>query len=238
MRISKVTEAEFRSVVARVSASYGENLIVHQDAHAYGNSGCTARVAVTDSRGEGARTSASGRHGPYACWHAYRDVLALLFTEHPRAIVRTGLEIYRGAYGFMGNYPATGYRNIGSMMSPAYMPDLCDCDGMFPGPWVAALEAAGPHPVILARTRAPRAEYTQAPRVMDWVTALEICPEDCEHNEIPGTGQSGGRTYENQLSTTPYDEHCGSPQTAPDTDALLDKISSLIDGDPWMPAHP
>jgi hypothetical protein len=50
----------------------------------------------------------------------------------------------------------------------------------------------------------------------------------------------GGRTYTGQLTTTPYETSDSyEPQGAPDTNALLDKISSLIDGDPWTPlAHP
>jgi hypothetical protein len=85
------------------------------------------RVLPVTSRSEGARRSWTGRRVPAVCWHAYRDVLAALFEQRPEATVRTALAVYRGREGFEACYPETAYRNVGSQMQPAYMPELCDC---------------------------------------------------------------------------------------------------------------
>src|SRR5258708_20024708 len=96
--------------------------------------GFVARVRTRTGKGSdayscasGARRSWSGRRTPTACWHAYRDVLEAMFGEYPDARARTSLAVYRGLDGFKRDYPDTAYRNIGSQMCPAYMPELCDC---------------------------------------------------------------------------------------------------------------
>jgi hypothetical protein len=98
---------------------------VHADAHTRGKL-TIARLDVRDSHGPGARTSASGRHGPYACWHAYRDVLGACFWVNPEAVIRTARAVYRGRDGFTRDYPATGRVNVGSQVQPVTMPELCD----------------------------------------------------------------------------------------------------------------
>lgn len=65
---------------------------------------------------------------PAACWHAYRDVMLAVFAINPDARIYTGLAKYRGLAGFLDHFPATAGENIGSMVQPAYMPELCDCD--------------------------------------------------------------------------------------------------------------
>lgn len=132
MRISGVSLAEFKAITRRVSMDkYDGNLYVHADAqddNGKRRGRCHGRLTVIDSHGPGARRSASGRHGPWACWHAYRDVLHALFIAVPDALVVTGLARYNGRAGFFAHYPATAETNIGSMVYPAYMPDLCRCD--------------------------------------------------------------------------------------------------------------
>lgn len=127
MELIGITIDQFETAVHTVSARYGGNLIVHRDAKAISGRSSRGRVVVRASGGEGARRSWSGRRGPWACWHAYRDVLSELFDVNPEARIRTSLTTYDGARGFQLNYPATAYKNIGSMVSPAYMPELCDC---------------------------------------------------------------------------------------------------------------
>ena len=76
----------------------------------------------------GQRRSASSQRRIYAvCWHAYRDVLAAVFDINPDARVYTALAKYKGKQAFYELFPETGYQNVGSMMNPAYMTDLCDC---------------------------------------------------------------------------------------------------------------
>lgn len=118
-----------KAAIEGVSEEYGGNLRVHSDAKPLGvdGYGFRGRVDVSDSRGPGARVSWSGRHGPWACWHAYRDALRAVFEVYPHATVKTSLATYKGSDGFESTYPATANKNIGSMAAPAYMPDLCDC---------------------------------------------------------------------------------------------------------------
>lgn len=137
MEIKGVTLDEFDDIVSMVSATmYHDNVIVDNSAHALSGTRIRARLRTVISSikvdGEklsapGARRSASDRYSVAACWHAYRDVLAELFRLYPDAVVRTGMAVYRGAVGFLADYPPTAYQNIGSMMSPRRMPDLCDC---------------------------------------------------------------------------------------------------------------
>jgi hypothetical protein len=118
---------DFQAIVAYVSkGEYDGNVVVERHAHGNGRR-LAARLWATDGRGEGARTSWSGRHAHAACWHAYRDVLAELFERFPKATVRTALAVYRGKEGFERHYPATAYVNVGSQMQPTHMPELCDC---------------------------------------------------------------------------------------------------------------
>lgn len=88
-----------------------------------------ARLAVASSRASGARRSWNGRRMPCACWHAYRDVMYAVYAINPEATIRTGMAVYRGLDGFERDYPGTGSQNIGSVFSPAFMPELCECSG-------------------------------------------------------------------------------------------------------------
>jgi hypothetical protein len=126
MNIKGLTLSQFEAVTAGISAAiYSNNVQVHRDAHTRGAL-TIARLDVRDSRGLGARRSRSLRRGPYACWHAYRDVLGACFWVNPEAVIRTGMAVYRGRDGFTRDFPATGRVNVGSMMAPVTMPELCD----------------------------------------------------------------------------------------------------------------
>lgn len=148
MRITGLSLSNFEFCTATVSGeSYGGNVIMHADGHNRtanrdGTKQCTARLAVLDSRGPGSRTSANGRHGPYACWHAYRDVLMRVFTRYPDAVIRTGIAVYRGMAGFRELYPATAHRVIGPEINPVTMPELCECDEL--GDSIRAIAAESP----------------------------------------------------------------------------------------------
>lgn len=149
MRISGFTIDDFTACAIRVSREkYGRNVIVSKD------SGdreyvrvpqCNARLAVVDSHGPGSRTAAlahprtgNRRHGPWACWHAYRDVLAEVFARYPHAVITAGHAwrvTYRYIDGFNAAYPATGRINVGSAFEPITMPELCGCTADGPALW-------------------------------------------------------------------------------------------------------
>lgn len=111
-------------------ARYGGNVTLERHAHTVRRTrnGETVafRTIVRDSRRAGARRSAEGRRMPVACWHATRDVLAALFDADPDAVVTTALARYDGRDGFHRTFPGTD-RNVGSMIHPALMSELCEC---------------------------------------------------------------------------------------------------------------
>ena len=128
MQITGLSLDSFTAIVKEISdACYGGNVIVHQDAHSLSPTRFVARLRVKDSHGPGARMSWSGRHIPATCWHAYRDVLEAMFLAYPNARAVTMMATYKGLAGFREHYPDTAYKNVGSMMQPAYMPELCEC---------------------------------------------------------------------------------------------------------------
>jgi hypothetical protein len=167
MLITGVTLENFRAYASSVSSVlYNGNVIIAGDSHDMPPTGtpghenrdgsinrpqCRARLAVTDSRGPGSRTSASGRHGPYACWHSYRNVLRAVFERWPHATVTSGhgwRVTYRGEDGFRELYPGTGRVNIGGYASPVTMPELCNCE-----PWYGIHFSGSREAITRARER-------------------------------------------------------------------------------------
>ena len=139
MRISGFTLGDFKACTEQVSEqTYYGNVIVSNDSYDRVLApACTARLAVADSRGPGSRTAAAKhprtgnrRHGPWACWHAYRDVFAELFHHYPDAVIVSGHAwrvTYRHRDGFERTYPRTASVNVGSQLEPVTMPELCAC---------------------------------------------------------------------------------------------------------------
>lgn len=121
-----LNESDILQCVATAGEDYGDNLKA-EVSHYRGNQ-YRLKVGVKDSRGPGARTSATGRRGPYACWHAFRDIFTEILSDDDNATIRTSLTVYRGWDDFQATYPATAYQNVGSMIYPAYMDELCECD--------------------------------------------------------------------------------------------------------------
>lgn len=70
-----------------------------------------------------------GRHGLIAavCWHGFRDFLRYVFERYPEAVAITAIARYEGKAGFERDYPATGDRNIGSVICPVLYRDACRC---------------------------------------------------------------------------------------------------------------
>jgi hypothetical protein len=154
VNITGLSLDQFMQCAISVSTrKYAGNLLIHQDAHdrprsKNGTSNCTARLTTVTSHGAGIRTAANGRRGKYACWHAYRDVLAEVFRRYPDAVIRAGSSwrvTYRGQDGFNAAYPETARKLVGSAASPVTMPELCDChpeyaDGQAELAWLARRE--------------------------------------------------------------------------------------------------
>lgn len=121
---------DFNTVSEIMDSATSHNIGVHPDAKALGQNdyGFRGRIHALSSDGPQARKSWQGRRTRAACWHAYRDAVRAVFAVYPHAVITTALARYEGSEGFEAVYPATADHNIGSMMQPAYMPDLCNCD--------------------------------------------------------------------------------------------------------------
>lgn len=137
MQITGITPDQFDSAVMRAGIRYGGNL---RPEHGSRQSATRFRARVLPvatgyrlyGKGKdlapGQRRSWNGQRINAVCWHAYRDVMYAVFAINPKARIATALAIYRGLDDFERKFPATGDRNIGSMMAPAYMPELCECE--------------------------------------------------------------------------------------------------------------
>lgn len=133
MQITGITPDQFIHAVSIAGRDYGNNLEA-QITSVQSPTRFRARVVPIASSSapktpaKGARKSWSGRCCKAACWHAYRDAMYQVFAINPKARVATSMAVYKGLDGFEDIYPATADQNIGSCFSPAYMPDLCDCE--------------------------------------------------------------------------------------------------------------
>lgn len=138
MQITGITPDQFTQIVARVGSRDYEHNLDPQITSVQSPTRFRARVVCYESGANlkhlngmsaaGARKSWTGRRLTAACWHAYRDVMLGIFEVNPNARVYTAMAKYVGLDGFQANYPRTADQNIGSMMTPAYMPELCECE--------------------------------------------------------------------------------------------------------------
>lgn len=127
MIITGISTTELRDVVRKLNATDYANNIVVENAEALSSTGTriNVKLGTADSRKHGSRQASSGRHGKWLCWHGFRDVFRAVMDVNPDAVVRSRDAIYRGKQGFENTYPSTAERNVGSMVQPAYAPDLC-----------------------------------------------------------------------------------------------------------------
>ena len=127
MQVSGVSRQDVLDVVAKLNASgYAENIVVQRlDALNKKGTRHALKLGTADSKAHGSRTASSGRHGRYLCWHGFRDVVRGIMAVNPDATVRTMTAIYRGAADFERTYSDTAETNVGSMIRPNYMPELC-----------------------------------------------------------------------------------------------------------------
>jgi hypothetical protein len=137
MIVTGITPDQFRDAVAKAGIAYGDNLRA-DIGREYSPTRFTARVVLAQTGNglgiknpglaPGQRRSWNGRRINATCWHGYRDALIAVFDTNPDAKVRTAMAKYLGRESFYAEFPKTADQNIGSMMAPAYMPELCDCE--------------------------------------------------------------------------------------------------------------
>lgn len=127
MRLKGLTENELRAIVAHVSQTwYAGNLVFKRQPEWRGNF-LLFTLTVIASKNAGGRRSNTGRKIAAACWHAHRDVMLAIFEQSPDALLVSALARYDGQPDFLNKYPATGYKNIGSIAVPLSMSQACDC---------------------------------------------------------------------------------------------------------------
>ena len=99
------------------------------------------------------RTSASmwneGRKVAAVCWHGHRDFMRSVFTRDPEARIKTSWADYKGSDAFERDFPETGYRNVGSMMYPAFAKDICTCSH---GEWDVDSDIGGSYAVKMQQS--------------------------------------------------------------------------------------
>ncbi len=127
MNLWGIDENELAQIIDQVSRDlYDGNLTANRLDRVNGR--CVAfTLRVSSSKAPGARRSGSGRRSVAACWHAHRDVMAVIFDRNPAARVKSAFADYRGKEAFEDLFPNTGDHNVGSMMRPVMIEDCCDC---------------------------------------------------------------------------------------------------------------
>ena len=126
MRVKGITEHALRDAVDQANFDYDNNIKFKREPERIGNF-LHFTLSVNDSSAIGGRISHSGRRVAALCWHGHRDVMRIIFEEHPEALLITAFARYEGLEGFMENYPDTGDRNIGSYHQPMAMQHACCC---------------------------------------------------------------------------------------------------------------
>lgn len=128
MIVTGIDEATIVDTVRKVSElHYGGNLTIKNSATLSPNR-ARFTLRVRDSSYLGARRAPSGRRTPAACWHAHRDVMRALYGHNAYARIQSAIADYKGCDHFMATFPSTGRVNVGSIMQPCRMQDLCECD--------------------------------------------------------------------------------------------------------------
>ena len=110
-------------------------------------------VPKRDSGYKYQRTSSSGfnpdRRVAAVCWHGHRDYMRAIFERDPNARIKTAWADYKGAENFERDFPETGYRNVGSMMYPAFAKDICTCSW---GEWDVDSSIGGSYSVTMQQS--------------------------------------------------------------------------------------
>jgi hypothetical protein len=130
VRTSKLGKERLASRFSHVNERYGWNLTLDIETVKTTSRSTTYRVKIgtRESRGHGTRTTASGRHGPWACWHVFRDVFAEWFDGDPDMTIRTGVTTYQGREEFRAIYPATYYTRYFTGSGRRHIGVLCECE--------------------------------------------------------------------------------------------------------------
>ena len=133
MLVKHVTREQLEATLAKVNEQFDGNLRFKRIQPARGHNRWNVTLTVLDSRGPGGRIGHSGHRISAACWHAYGTFFDNL-PEQARYVVpvvvgydRWGRETTKR----QERQPGDEWQdwNIGSVMSPLYYSEACQCNG-------------------------------------------------------------------------------------------------------------
>lgn len=124
MKFTNVTQQDLEKALEVVNVKYKGNVEFNNFQPQGKRFNCTLRVK--NSRGPGARRSqdwnGKRRRLISACWHVHGDFFDALWDIAPDMNVFTGGMMYRDRGDNWQDM------QVGSIMYPAYMSELCDCE--------------------------------------------------------------------------------------------------------------
>jgi hypothetical protein len=191
VQLTGVSFGELGSIVHYVSAQvYGGNVNLSSDSRPLLSKRARRvrwTLRVQDSRGPGARQSLSWSRTPdgerrrtvAACWHAHADIMLELFEQFPRATLRSVVATYGGRDDYLAKSEGTYWRNAGSLMSPVFFGDLCDCTDTGP---------ATAHSHVDMGHDAERTDYFLMPSI----DAMRWSPASADDDELRVATLTGG----------------------------------------------
>lgn len=126
MQITGISFEDFQTKVldALNSTKFEDNNIIASNVRIHSNNRFSVKIDMSDSRKPGSRRSASGRHGKYASWWTFFDIMAGVYNLNEGARIKTGNTVYRGYSDFNSQTMFGPQINIGSAWYPAYHEDV------------------------------------------------------------------------------------------------------------------
>lgn len=118
MKVWGLSSAEIQNVVRHISEKEYDGNVQIKDGIKEDGRAHRFTLRVANSRGAGAKMSASGRRSVAANWYVHRDVMLEMFSYNPDARILTAMADYRGVDDFFAKFEDTRYTNVGSIMNP------------------------------------------------------------------------------------------------------------------------
>lgn len=125
MMITGISIEDFQNkIIAPLNETkFVDNNIQVSNIRVHSDNRFSVKIDMSDSRAPGSRRSASGRHGKYASWWTFYDIMAGVFHLNEGARISTGKAIYRGYSAFNDQTRFGPQDNIGSIAYPFYHED-------------------------------------------------------------------------------------------------------------------
>lgn len=108
--------------IYKVNELYNDNIQWNQEPVPRGNK-LMFTLRTKDSNKEGGRRTWSGRRVMSACWHVHGDFFDILFKECPNVVIEAGGKKITKEHGNWEDI------QMGSMMAPCMMSEMCKCYG-------------------------------------------------------------------------------------------------------------